>query len=611
MIRYLSISISIILLFFILEWRYPIFFLEDDNYSQFFPVLSSSLDFFYQTFEIPYYSFQHNNGVEILGLTQYGFFDPVLHVSYAICQVLNKPYHLFDFYCLIYFILTAMVFIKTLRQYEDWALLLPLIFLFSGFMLITARSWYYLMPYVLSITCIFYRVVNTILHKVAYTTIYKDTIFLSLFIYFGNPQLQFYNLMVFYFFLLWIYRSSFFKDFALFGKLIKSVFILLLISLPIFYLFYLVEYKSDRINLSSGIMNIDGFIQLFIPFLKNEKLWLQKPDTINTNWIYFNLNIIAIIGFVHAIRVGILQLKNIFRQRKIQFVDNDFFHLVVIISFIMMTKVYYLVMYLPVFSKFQIALKFYYIFNIAALYVGVIQIMKCKPGIKRGIIFLSVIQIILVVTIVNQSFFDFHYRKDDPYQKKEVLHLKKYLSPAPKIYSVGQFRSQDPGYAQALFHNLSLIHHVPSINGYEPVVKMGEWDNVFKLKEAGVTELIRYNVSDPGVYYFDKRELLDNAALMDQLKNYSAAIDTLGNLIIYRTGYSSPFSSVYYGINHAVFELKSPANLRDIILPTKFNRHIICQVGERKVRLRASVNQLSTIADSVYGQRIELSYRPF
>ena len=175
--KYLFFSIFFIIII-ILENKGP-YFLQDDNYGQFFPVLNSSLDFFYTKHQIPWYSFFHGNGLPVIETLQYSLFDPIMHIAYLVCILFLNKYYLIDVYVILYLFITYLVILKTLSN-NIYGSFFAILFLFSGHVLITLRSWYYFAPYILMLSLIFHFFKNNTLNS-SIKNFYSFSLFITFF----------------------------------------------------------------------------------------------------------------------------------------------------------------------------------------------------------------------------------------------------------------------------------------------------------------------------------------------------------------------------------------------------------------------------------------------
>ena len=289
----------LILFFAIIEIRLPYFFLQDDNYSQFYPVVSRGLHFLYSEGQLPLYSFIHGNGVPIFESFQYGFLDPILHISYWITLLSGIPYALFDIYSFIYFAIIIQFLLCCKRKNNFVSALLLISLLFSGHILITLRSWYYLCPYLLNLSIILWRAEKITRTQYLPGKFFSESIWIGFSIFFGNPQFYFYSIC--------IYMSLFIFGGVINKFSIKSFFItvslnfipIIVIASIALYLFLNNPQISTRNYFIFEGLNLYTLTQMFAPPLKELLSGYYEAPTYQ--WEYYYVSPIILIGFYLAV----------------------------------------------------------------------------------------------------------------------------------------------------------------------------------------------------------------------------------------------------------------------------------------------------------------------
>ena len=135
--------------FAVLELSQPLYFNQDDNFSQFFPmILSSCRQMFHGHF--PSWNPYQFLGTPAAGMGLYALTYPVTYLSYAIATyLLRHEYWTLEVFALIHLMAgSAVTYLvgRRLGLRPFLALAATLSFQLSGFSLIAGRSWYYVMP---------------------------------------------------------------------------------------------------------------------------------------------------------------------------------------------------------------------------------------------------------------------------------------------------------------------------------------------------------------------------------------------------------------------------------------------------------------------------------
>lgn len=137
-------------LFTVLLLLNPYYFLHDDNYAQFQPVIVFSMDEFYQTGRLPVYNPYQFAGMPTLPSSIYSLFYPGTHFSYLFSRfVLGDAVHFTTVFCFIHFLCGYYFFCRLLKKLNvpfGYATLAAVCFVFSGFVVTLCSSWYYAAP---------------------------------------------------------------------------------------------------------------------------------------------------------------------------------------------------------------------------------------------------------------------------------------------------------------------------------------------------------------------------------------------------------------------------------------------------------------------------------
>lgn len=592
-----------LIFFAILEIRLPYFFIQDDNYSQFYPIISKGLDFIYLSGELPLYSFIHGNGVPIFESFQYGFIDPVLHISYWASKILDLPYALFDFYCFIYFILITSLFLKINRQNKLISIILFFTFLFSGHILMTLRSWYYLCPYLLNLSIILWRAQKMANSKFYSFKFFPESIWIGFSIFLGNPQFYFYSIC--------IYLSAFIF-FGLIQKVsIKDIFTSLVInSIPIFIcasiaisLFLNNPQISARNYFIFEGLNIYTLIQMFIPPLKVIlKGYYEAPSY---HWEYYYLSPVVLAGIY---LIFFKHIPLLFKKSKIdkEWHFDLFLSTIAIISFAFISPLFLIFKFLPLLAKFHKAFKLFYIFLFSTSILG-IRFLQKKSSLNSYLIVGSFLYLTYMLLFLDKGFYEYKIAKGDPYQLNNIsdLPLKKSYA---KVYSVAPLRSHDQNFANSMSLNFGLMNNIITINGYEPMAQSkNRILNQEDLHFLGVTHLL----------LFKENPQLDNPWAVEYEKEYayyikypprnSSLVFSNKNINLFHIENKSLIKKVNYGINKIEFILNRPINLNKFPIKLTYNRKITGDVHGKSFRIKAE-NGLMVIDEPIVSDRFTLKY---
>lgn len=593
----------LIIFFTILEIRLPYFFLQDDNYSQFYPVVSRGLHFLYSEWQLPLYSFIHNNGVPIFESFQYGFLDPILHFAYWITLLIGIPYALFDIYSFLYFAIIIQFLLCFNRKNNLVSALLLISLLFTGHILITLRSWYYLCPYLLNFSIILWRAEKISRTKYFPGKFFPESIWIGFSIFFGNPQFYFYSICIYLslFLLLGIINKFSIKSF--FTTIGLNFIPLIFLASIALYLFLNNPQISTRNYFIFEGLNLYTLTQMFAPPLKELLSGYYEAPTYQ--WEYYYVSPIILIGFYLAV---FKYMPMFFQQSKIkkEIHFELYLSLIAIISLSFISPLFFIFKYLPLLSKFHKAFKLYYIFLFSTGILGIRYIQK-KSTLNIYIIIGSFMYLFYMLLFLDKGFYEYKIVKGDPYQLNNIsdLPLKKSYA---KVYSVAPLRSHDHNFANSSSLNFGLINNVISINGYEPMAQSkNRILNQEDLHFLGVTHLL----------LFKENPQLDNPWAVEYEKEYahfikypprnSSLVFSNKNINLFHIEKKSLIKKVNYGINKIEFILNRPINLNKFPIKLTYNRKITGDVHGKPFRIKAE-NGLMVIEEPIVSDRFTLKY---
>ena len=597
--------ILLILFFTILEIRIPYFFLQDDNYSQFYPVISNGLDFIYSSGEIPFYSFIHGNGIPIFESFQYGFLDPILHFAYWISLMIDLPFALFDIYCFIYFAIIFYIAHTLLNKNPFITITFLFAFLFSGHILITLRSWYYLCPYIALLSIIFWRAQKTFLSNSFPIKFYPESLWIGVSIFFGNPQ--------FYFYTIGIYLLFFIINGLLNNIKLKTILASMgLNSIPIFIfssialLLFLNNPQISARNyfIFEGI-NLFTLTQMIIPPLKGLLTGYYEAPTLH--WEYYFMCPLALLGFYLAIFKNLPKLFHKYKINK-EYHFDLYISIIAIACFILMTPVFFIFKFIPLLSKFHKSFKLYYIFLFSTGIIGARFVQKKSP-LKNYIAIGSIVYILYIVLFLNQGFYDYTISHKDPYQIKNGT-TTSLFNGYSKIYSIAPSRSIDQSFPNSMNLNFGLVHHVPTINAYEPMEDSKRNDlNEKELIELGATHLLLFkeDLEAKNKNKWDKDYLNSYTFFNKFPPPGSSLIFSNKNIKLYKLSHETLIKKANFGINKIEFILNRPINLNQFPIKLSYNRKIIGDVGGKPIRIKAE-NGLMVIDEPIVSDRFTLNY---
>lgn len=142
-----------------LEWRDPYFFTQDDNLSQFLPVILQGSESLLSRGQLATYNPHQFAGAPTASIGTYALTYPGTYLSYWIARdLLSAPTATIDVFCILHFIYGYPILFALLKRIgcgSGVAVAGALAFLLQGFFLINGRSWFYMAPTALWVPVLF------------------------------------------------------------------------------------------------------------------------------------------------------------------------------------------------------------------------------------------------------------------------------------------------------------------------------------------------------------------------------------------------------------------------------------------------------------------------
>ena len=141
-----------------LEFREPYFFAQDDNLSQFLPVILQGCESLFEKGELSTFNPNQFAGAPTASIGTYALTYPGTYLSYWIARdALGVPAATIDVFCILHLIYGFPLLFALLRKIgcgPGISTAGALSFLLQGFFLINGRSWFYMAPTALWMPCL-------------------------------------------------------------------------------------------------------------------------------------------------------------------------------------------------------------------------------------------------------------------------------------------------------------------------------------------------------------------------------------------------------------------------------------------------------------------------
>jgi hypothetical protein len=459
-----------VLVFALLLLQHPYYFLHDDNYAQFQPVINFSMREFYATGRLPVYNPYQLGGVPTLPQSIYALFYPFTHLSYLISvHLLGNEAHFTTVFCGLHLLMGYWFTLRLLRLLHInivWATCAALCFVFSGAHLQFLSSWYYVAPAVAWLPAAALLTLQMQRQGRNRKNIFLLFAVFVLFAYSGNIQFCAYTLL---FFLLywWLSQPFQWKKF-LFPLLLCAA--VLLAFMPQWLIAFKVLNNVERMAGSQE--------NLFLPLhkvvwpLANQFAAFSQPDSPRLQYeasFYNHQFAFSITAF------AILFVFLLFRTHRVLFTPAYRALLICLLLALMLSlgkagMVWPLLAKLPLFSKFQHPFKLLVFINFFVMLAGVPALRKFAhrytPDLRKwltvAVVYFSISPLFLSIVFWQHNFNRFASTK--PYARQLWMDLL--VKDAPwRILPIGRFTA--PSEAATLQFNHGTQYRIPSLSGWE------------------------------------------------------------------------------------------------------------------------------------------------
>lgn len=478
-----TILLSIIML---IEYKYPYFFLQDDNRDFFLPYFVHN----YESLligEIPLYNFHQFLGTPSLAVGQSAALYPITYLSVFLSDLFFEHYFAaIDIQVILHLLIGAVGFYKFIRFFDverKVALFAGLTWPLSSFIIYVSNSWVVVsgvaayFPWMLLFS---FQIYKTVTHK---ATIYAVIVRLLLF-YAGHIQYFIYSVIFeFITVILFVMSDSkpgekklatfrFLKKYIV-GYIYVFVFSLPLL-LPMWHQTTISAARSCRLPFGAFASQYFPicrlFIGMFCPFLHvSGYAYTSFTGNGNLSHIGYLTVIILLIGII-------IKFAKKYKNMKVNSVRLSVFIKLALLALLWTTnRVFNLLIYLiPILNRFRwpfkVAIYFdFYIIIISSLILAHISTLVPWKKTSKNLLFclllgIQLMNFVFIYAISPYQTFRYH---GDSVPLKESLQDK--LSEG-RIISIGFDKSQNNRTAPSLGFNYATLLGLYYFAGYEPLI---------------------------------------------------------------------------------------------------------------------------------------------
>ncbi len=479
----------------------PMYFMQDDNFHQFFPVIAQAMKGVFEQGVFPEINPYQMMGIPTTSLGVYALLCPFLYIAYAFATyVLHNVIYTIDVFVIFHLVLAYIFAFWAARKLHInslWSMIYALSYSLSGFSLVAVRSWYYMAP-ITAFAPLFVCALEYIRRNPCnWKYLWGLGSIVGLLAYSGNIQMLSY---ICGFYAVAVLLVGWGENWSVKRHITALVPLVLggIISLPLTYVTMDVLRKVDRFMSfeDTWYVNFQAFFM--------DTLWLPLQGTVATNQV---LLVAGLCGGGCLLAVGLSKWKNT-QYCKQMFANNVYLILGVaalVLSFGQQGVLWEVLHALPVFNAFTHPSKMVIFINLFLLLAGCQWIGRVcvNKWLQRGLVLLSLVLIALHIHQANVAYFTYNTNEYKPIESLLPSHIKQ--QPV-RFASLSMDRSLSPVYSLTLQNNFATWYGLLSINLYDSFLEILLPENAKILQILPphlpvLTESVRQHMLEYGVKY--------------------------------------------------------------------------------------------------------------
>ncbi len=483
--------------FSLLEFIDPFYFVQDDNFAQFLPIVVEAGRRFFEGGLLQWTPFS-GGGMAVLDTGVYSLTYPVVPFAYGIARLVGNEFYTFEVYALLHLVcgfVACHLFLRRGIGCSPLASFLgSLCFTLNGFFLIAGRSWYYMLPVAVSLPLLWWGVLSVARKNCSPSALLLLGAVIGIAFHAGNAQMWIYSLLlsapVAFFALVELPAAE--RNQAAFRLVIAGVFGLLIAS-PLLLVQWPVTNSVDR---AAGWGNgIRACLQgLFAPSplvsCPHPNGW-ESTESIRANHLLYagtTFSVLGLLGVFAAVR-------NVFRKRSSVTAKSEdlvspwtLFGFCVVLLFAGDSVLgnqgflWRIMLRLPVFGSFTNPFKFLPFVHLSLIVLGAFVVSKYLRATWLKVL-LTTSTLGALGWHVSQSRHAFFLYADEPYPNNTQALYGSALVPKgtpasskshsassvlpSRVYSAAPARDHRPGYGLTFRHNLGSAYGVFTAHAYD------------------------------------------------------------------------------------------------------------------------------------------------
>jgi hypothetical protein len=458
-----------------LEWRQPYYFVQDDNLSQFLPVVLHGCRSLLHDGVFSTWNPHQFLGSPTTTLGTYALTYPPTYLSYAIAEWgLGNEYATLDVFCVLHLLigyLSGYWAARVMGIRPSLAAVAAICFALAGFFLVAGKSWYYMTPVAAWAPLLVGLVEKFRQTQVGGKWVLATGCVIGGLFHAGNAQMWSYAVL-FYVAAILILLGSRAVNWSQAFPAIAALLVGLAIAAPL-----LVAQYSELAGLPrrAGDGSMLQFTpSMFLPY----PLFIARFPGVDETPDFERMGHMNYAGTVFSVAAALGMLSLIaFRWNRRTAAANLWLLLAwmaLLLTFGREGGLWYLLAKFPPFSSFKHPFKFmgfvtlFMVLGGALLIERGLQRWKVRRHWELGVCAMAVMLIGYHAWMSTASFCDYGFRPypEIPGEMKKLASIEQ----PQRMYAIGPRRSLSPEYALSMMHQLPTVWGCYSLEGYDPLV---------------------------------------------------------------------------------------------------------------------------------------------
>lgn len=483
----------------------PFYFTQDDNYSQFLPVMLQGCRGLAEGV-FPTWNPSQFAGAPTTSLGVYALTYPPTYLSHLIAErFLGNAFALLEVFAAAHIVLGYLAVVRLVRAWgggKGTAALAGLSISLSGYVLIVGRSWYYVIPALLWLPLALLAIKR--LERQAGIIRWQLVLGASLGALFhaGNAQIWVYA-MLFASIVALVQVLACPKPWTMAGRLLAGFVLGSAIAWPLFRLQYLETAAVERFAWGRGIA--DNLWSLILPYPlqgRHPNLW-GNAFVQYMGQLYYSGTVCVVVVLLALLLLVVRMVDHPARPSwtgLARFAHRNVFLLCALVAFDLSLGdsglLWNVMSVLPVFSKFTNPFKFLFFLDLflavqGALYLeSLLTLLRERKGPARTLLLVGAFALLAYhVSLCRTSFCAYG---SPPYPPPRGIGAEPAIG-GGRILSVAPQRSTHPDYPSSRALNFATLHGEYSLDGYDPLVIDRPEDLALteRIRERGLPEACR------------------------------------------------------------------------------------------------------------------------